>query len=443
VPQLRTPQFWTRAHRLLTREEGFGLIESVMAMSMFAVVSAPLAGVMLASVATQRGAHERTLAVQTAQTQIEGIRALPYDSVGVVNGNPAGTITATVPASQLGIQGLDATVTTKVSFMDDAPATSYRTRADYKRLIVTITRNSDQRRLVQQATYVAPPGAGAYAGQSQGIVLAQVIDLVLNTPLVNASVNIAGGPSPTRNDLTDAAGQAVFPSLLPTTAAQPAYDVTVATPGYTVLKDDLPPAAAAHTSIVAGQTFQTVLRAYKPCTIVVTAANSNGTPYTGTATATISSSRGTQSISFTGPQLTVTSIAGEPVVPNLQYTVRILAPNGMYSAPVQALVPTSYPTDLSKTFVTTLSAATAPMFPLTVKAVNAAGVAQPGSTVTVTGGPGSNISLVGTTDASGNAVFSVPSNSSPGYTATVKNGVLTGTATGGVTAATTRTVTIR
>jgi type II secretory pathway pseudopilin PulG len=184
--------------RLLEREAGFGLIESVMAMSMFAVVSAPLAGVMLASVATQKTSHERTLAVQASQTQIEQIRALPYDSVGVLNGNPAGTITAAVPASQLGIQGLDATVATKVSFMDDAPATSYRTRADYKRVIVTVTRNADGRRLVQQATYVAPPGAGAYAGQSQGIVIAQVIDLVLNTPLVNATVNLTGGPSPTR-----------------------------------------------------------------------------------------------------------------------------------------------------------------------------------------------------------------------------------------------------
>jgi hypothetical protein len=414
-----------------------------MAMSMFAVVSAPLAGVMLASVATQRQAHERTLAAQAAQVQIEQIRALPYDSIGVVNGNPAGTVAPAFPATQLGVQGLDATIATKVSYMDDAPSTSYRTRADYKRVVVTVTRNSDQRRLVQQATYVAPPGAGAYAGQSQGIVIAQVIDLVTNTPLVGANVNIAGGPSPTRNDATDAAGQAVFPDLLPTTVSQPGYDLTLTASGYTTLKDDLPPGAAARTSIVGGQTFQTVLRAYKPCTITVTALNANGTAYTGTATATVSSSRGTQSYAFTGPQLTVTSVAGEQVVPNLQYTVRILASNGMYSTPVQALVPASYPTDLTKTFVTTLNAIAATMVPLTVKVVNASGVVQPNSSVTVTGGPGSNISLAGTTDAAGNAVFNVPSNSSPGYTTAARNGALTGSATGGVTVATTRTVTIR
>jgi hypothetical protein len=78
-----------------------------------------------------------------------------------------------------------------------------------------------------------------------------------------------------------------------------------------------------------------------------------------------------------------------------------------------------------------------------VKVVNATGVVQPNAAVTVSGGPGSNILLTGTTNASGLAVFSVPSNSTPGYTTAVSLGALTGTATGAVTATTTRTVTIR
>ena len=299
-------------------------------------------------------------------------------------------------------------------------------------------------RLTQEATYVAPPGAGAYAGQSQGIVVAQVIDYALNIPVTNAIVTLGAGPSPTRNDLTDASGTAVFPSILPTTVALNHYDLAVAAQGYTTLKDDAAPAAAARTSIVAGQTFQTVLRIYKGATIYVSAKNADGSTYTGPATATLSSSRGTQSWTFTGGLLTVTSIAGEPVVPNLQYTARILASNGMYSVASTALAPNNYPADLTKTFVATLNNAPATMVSLTVKVVNAAGVAQAGAAVTLSGGPGSNIALTGTTDASGNAVFSVPSNSSsPGYTTAAKSGALTGTASGAVTATTTRTVTIR
>ena len=348
-----------------------------------------------------------------------------------------------MPASQLGIQGLDATVTTKISFMDDAPVTSYRTRADYKKVVVTVVRNTDSRALAQDVTYVAPPGAGAYAGQSQGIVLAQIIDYVLNTPLVNATVTVSGGPSPTRNDLTDASGSAVFPALLPTNATLNHYDVTPTFNGYVTLRDDLPPATASRTALVAGQTFNTVIRMYKPATIYVTAKNPDGSLYTGTASATISSSRGTQTFSFTGGQLTVQTLAGEAVVPNVQYTARILASNGMYSTATTALVPNAYPTDLTKTFTLTLGGTAATMPVLTVKVVNASGVVQPNAAVTVSGGPGSNILLTGTTNASGLAVFSVPSNSSPGYTTSATLGALNGTVSGAVTATTTRTVTIR
>jgi Tfp pilus assembly protein PilV len=419
------------------------MIETVMAMAMFAVISAPLVGVLLASIAQQGSSHERTLAAQTAQSAIESVRALPYDSVGVANGNPAGTIAPAMPASQLGIQGLDATVTTKISYMDDAPVTSYRTRADYKKVVVTVVRNTDARTLAQDVTYVAPPGAGAYAGQSQGIVLAQIIDYVLNTPLVNATVTVSGGPSPTRNDLTDAAGSAVFPSLLPTNVTLNHYDVTPAFTGYVTLRDDLPPATASRTALVAGQTFNTVIRMYKAATIYVVAKNPDGSLYTGTASATIGSSRGTQTFSFTGGQLTVQTLAGEAVVPNVQYTARVLASNGMYSTATTALVPNAYPTDLTKTFTLTLGGTAAAMPALTVKVVNASGVVQANAAVTVSGGPGSNILLTGMTNASGLAVFSVPSNSTPGYTTSATLGALTGTATGAVTATTTRTVTIR
>jgi type II secretory pathway pseudopilin PulG len=427
------------------KEDGFGLIETMIAMSMFAVISAPLVGVLLASVNSQKSAKERTLAAQTAQTAIESIRALPYDSIGVANGNPAGSLTPTQAASALGI-GLDATVTTRVSFMDDAPATSYRTRADYKRVVVTVIRNADSKQLAQDVTYVAPPGANAIAGQSQGIVVAQIIDYALNTPLVGATVTLNSGPTPARTDLSDGSGTAVFPSLLPTTVSLDHYDVTTAFGApYITLRDDLPPSTVSRTAISPGQTFQTVLRMYQPATIYVLPKNPNGSLYVGSVTTTVGSTRGTQSFTFTatGAPYAIPSIGGEQVVPNLSYTARILASNGTYSTPTTALVPTSYPTDLTKTFTLTLGGTVATMRSLTVKVVNSGGIAQANATVTVAGGPGSNVLLTGTTNASGNAVFSVPNNSSPGYTATANLGTLNGALSAfAVTATTTKTVTV-
>jgi hypothetical protein len=426
-------------------EEGFGLIEMLMATTLFLCVSAPLVGVLLASVAQQKLSRERTLAAQTAQTAIESIRALPYNAVGTQNGNPAGTIPPSQPANQFGIPGLDATVTTRISYMDDAPSTAYRTRADYKRVVVTVIRNGDSRRLTQDVTYVAPPGGGTYAGQNEGIVLAQVIDAALNTPLPGASVTISAGPTPARTDTTDASGAVVFPALLPTNATLNHYDVTTAMTGYTTLREDTPPSSAARTSLVGGQTFQTIVRMYKPATITVIPRNADNTAYMGQATVTISSTRGAQAFSFTGGTFTLAppqTLAGEQMVPNVQYTVRLLAANGAVTTATTQAVPNSYPTDLTKTFIVTLGAPAA-MQVLTVKVVNASGVKVPGATVTVSGGPGSNVLLLATADANGTAVFNVPTNSSPGYTTTATSGALTGTASGAVTAATTRTVTVR
>jgi type II secretory pathway pseudopilin PulG len=426
-------------------EEGFGLVEMLIATTLFLCVSAPLVGVLLASVAQQRLSRERTLAAQAAQTAIESIRALPYTSVGTQNGNPAGTVASSLPATQFGIPGLDATVTTRISFMDDAPSTSYRTRADYKRVVVTVVRNGDSRRLTQDVTYVAPPGGGTYAGQNEGIVLVQMIDGALNTPIVSGSVTLSGGPTPARTDTTDASGSVVFPALLPTNASLDHYDVTAAMTGYATMREDTPPGSAARTTIVGGQTFQTIIRLYKPSTISVVPRNADGTPYTGQATATISSARGTQSFSFSGGTFTLAppqTLAGEPIVPNVQYSVRVLAANGAVTPALTQPVPNSYPTDLTKTFIVTLGATSA-MQPLTVRVVNAANVRVAGATVTISGGPGSNVLLTATADATGTAIFNVPSNASPGYTSAATSGALTGTASGGVTAPTTRTVTIR
>jgi hypothetical protein len=423
-------------------EEGFGLIEMVMATTLFLCISAPLVGVLMASIAQQNLAHERTLAAQTAQSAIETIRALPYSSVGTQNGNPAGTVSTSVQATQFGIAGLDATVTTRISYMDDAPSTSYRTRADYKRVVVTVIRNADSKQLTQDVTYVAPPGGGTYAGQNEGIVLAQVIDSALNTPVAGATVTLAAGPTAARNDFADASGAVTFPALLPTTTALNHYDLTVAATGYTTLREDTPPATSARTALVGGQTFQTILRVYKPATIYVGALNADGTPYTGAATVTISSTRGTQSVPSSGSQLTVATIAGEQVVPNVQYTARVLAANGASSTAVTQLAPNSYPSDLTTTFTLTLGTPTT-MQTLTVKVVNASGARVVGANVTVSGGPGSNTLLAGTTDASGNTVFSVPTNATPGYTTSATSGTLTGTLSGGVTAPTTRTVTVK
>jgi type II secretory pathway pseudopilin PulG len=420
-------------------EGGFTVVEMLLAMMLFLIVSAPLAGVLSATAASQKLSRERTLAQQTAMGQIEAIRALPYASVGTVNGNPPGTVVA---ARIVNVTGLSANVVTQIQFVNDPTPTSYVTQADYKRVTVSVSRTSDGKQLTKEVTYVAPPGSSPYGGVNATIIKTTVVDYMLNTPVANASVNLATGPSAPRGDVTDSSGNVIFPALTanPTSGAQAYYDISTTVPGYTTLKDDLSPAAAAHAQLAPGQTFNTVLRVYKPATInVLVNTAAGGGPYAGTATVTIGSPRTTQSFTVTGGSLSVNALNGEPLVPGLAYTVSAQTAAGNYAAALTATVPNAYPTDLTSTFTLTLSAATYTTSSLTVKVQTAAGAPVKGARVEVSGGPVPTY-VSGFADATGSITVAVPPGS--GYNVNAKGvaGEGAGTWTGSVTTSTTTTI---
>ena len=387
----------------LRGEGGFTLIEAVLAMMLFAIVSTALTGLLTSSISAQKVSREKTLAEQVVSSQIEWIRQQPYDSVGTPGGNPSGTINAaglkngSNPVAMVGLRG---NLTTKIQYVNDPTPNSYQTKANYKMVTVTLQRASDNVLLARQVTYVAPPGQAPYGGINLAIINAQVMDMGNNTPLTGVQVGLATGPSAPRSDTTDATGTVTFPALTanPTSGAQAYYDLNVTPPsGYTVLKDDLSPAAAAHVQLSPGQTFSTVIRVYQGCTINVQLLNQDGSTYTGNANVTVSSTRGGQTFSYSGTALSITQIAGENIVPGLSYTV--MTANGFYSTATSKTVPNNYPTDLTSTFAIS-GYATGTV----TSTVTWGGAAVSGATVTLTGGPVS-LNQTQTSNASGQVTF--------------------------------------
>jgi prepilin-type N-terminal cleavage/methylation domain-containing protein len=431
---------WERAANRVRGDDGFTVIEMLLAMALFLVISSPLMAVVMASAATQRVSRERTLAQQQAMATIEQVRALPYDSVGTVAGNPPGLIQA---SRTFVAGGLVAAVNTQVTYVADRVPTAYDTGADYKKVTVTVVRQRDSRVLTREVTYVAPPGSAQYSGMTNAIVRATVLDYALATPVVGATVTLGTGPSATRNDITDAAGLTTFPALTPnpTTGAQAYYDLSVTAPGYQTLKDDLSPSTAAHVQLAPGQTFSTSLRVYKPSTITVNVRDAAGAPYTQPATVTIGSPRAVQSFTVTTGSLSVTQLGGEYIVPGLRYSVAASTSTGLFSGTAATTVPNNYPTDLTSSFTVGLGATPYTTRSVTWRVVNSGGAAVPGARVEVTGGPAATY-LGGTTDASGNLTLAIPVGS--GYTVTAKSAALTGTWTGSITTTTpTTTITVR
>lgn len=82
--------------RVLARvgaERGFTLVETVIAISLMAIVATSLVGLLGSAYTAQKLSRQKTIAQQTAQDEIERVRRMSYDAVGVPNGNPTGTLT--------------------------------------------------------------------------------------------------------------------------------------------------------------------------------------------------------------------------------------------------------------------------------------------------------------------------------------------------------------
>src|SRR4051812_35309891 len=229
-------------------EQGFTLVESMMAMVLLVMVGTSLSGLLASAVANYGTARERTLSEQLVQDEIEAIRRTPFSQVGLPNGNPscAPCPSFMVASRPVVVTGLRATMNLQISYVDDQTPNSYRTYANYKKVVVTVVRSSDSKQLMKEVTYLS---AAAKNAATESVITALIFDYYNNTPLQGATVNLGTGPSAPRTDITDASGKAIFPALTanPTSGAQAYYDLTVSPPfGYTMLKDDLPPNSVAH-----------------------------------------------------------------------------------------------------------------------------------------------------------------------------------------------------
>ncbi|HEY0417258.1 MAG TPA: hypothetical protein VGC78_12820 [Gaiellaceae bacterium] len=401
-----------------------GLVETVLASAIFVLVSTVTIATVVSSTTSTRVAKDQTISEQGASTMIESIRLMAqdpnsYNNIGTVNGNPPGTIPASQPFT--GINGIalgtPATMVTRVTYASSNVPGSYTSGNSYKKISVTITRNSDGKQLAQLVTYVAPP---LRAAGNTATINATVTDVGNNTPVPGSTVALSTGPSAPASDVTDSAGKVQFTGLTanPTSGSQAYYDLAVTPPsGYQVLSDTVSPNAAAHVQLSPTQIFSTTLLVYQAVTINVALQNPNLTTYTGNATVTVTSSRGSGTFSYTGTPLTITTLtppSGELLVPGLSYTVQATAPGFNTVSSIQT-VPTSYPSSLSSTFTLTMTRQTGTVNVQVQRTNGGTTKFCNNAQVTITGGP-TALTLNGTTGSTGAAAqfLNVPVGS--GYT---------------------------
>jgi type II secretory pathway pseudopilin PulG len=416
-----------RAQRALARlpvparlrsESGFTLIEVLFASVIFIGVATALLGTLTSSIVIHDLSRERTMGQQAATEQIECIRRLAYQDVGLYpSGNPTGRIgDTTVPGrdyckpspSTINKTGVVATMNTYVDPVDDPGPTSIATGLNYKKVTVTVTRDSDGVVLASQVTFVAPVQRAPFGGINNSILNVTVLDLALNTAVPSAAVALASGPSAPRSGTTDSAGLISFPGLTPTTtsgATTDYYDIAVTKTGYVTFVSDIAPMLPAHKQVPATLTVPATIRIYKPATINLAVTNGVGGPvYASATTVKITSAltSTTQTYNVTGGSQIVTTFGGQPLRPVVDYTVRGFTATGLCSAAELKNVPDAYPTTLSTSYILPLQPCSTGT--LVVNATQLGGPAG-GASVTVSGGPNDFAPITQTTNASGQTIF--------------------------------------
>ena len=407
------------------------MIELLIATVVIAVIGAPITAMMYSASAQQARAQQRTAADQLAAAQIEYVRSLDYDSVGIVGGNPPGPITATQVKT---ISGGQVNLVTQIAYVQDqvlnSPVVTY---ADYKRVTVTVSGAQSGTQLAQKMTFVASPGSAPAGGLDWVTIKANLTDYALAAPVTGTAVSITAPSAQARTDTTDGNGQVIFPALSAAT-----FQLTVPSP-YVILKEDQ---AGATKALTAGTLWTTTLRVYKPATISLGLLNAAGAAYNGAATVVVSSSpdRGTtsQSLTFANGLVTLTTLNGEPIVPNVTYTISAAASGSLWAPAVSALVPQSYPTVLTSAYTLRLASYATATLTVTVKRGSST---VSGAAVTVSAGPCA-VYLTGTTNSSGVATFTVPKAASPAYTVNATSGSYKGSGSVAVNGNTPLTVTI-
>ena len=399
-------------HRRTPADEGFTLVEVLVATVVFAILATAFAATLSASLRSFAASKARTRAEQIASSQLEEARRLDYADLGTVGGNPPGVLAGTRTVADGGRQ---LQVVTRVTYVNDPVPSGIETGADYKSVRVTVTLVGSPTVLAQMSTLVAPASEPSL---SKGLIKAQVVDYALNQPVADATVALGSGPDAPLADATDAAGKVGFAALDPTTSSGTTskYTLTVTAAGYETLPEDEPPAPAASTSLAAGTVFTTVLRVFRPATINVHLVDAAGAPYTAATTISVASSRGAGTIAATGANTAVTTIAGESLIPSVSYTVGAFSSTGTFATSSSVVVSGASPATLVAEVTLVMKPATTGQ--LQVKLKNSSGTAIIGSAVALTGGS-SGVALAAVTNSSGIATFTVPAGTTPSYTAFV------------------------
>jgi hypothetical protein len=221
------------------KTRGFSIIEALLGIFLFTTAFYSLYGVLSSSLSTVAQNKARLGAMALVNEQIEYMRSLPFSSVGVVSGNPSGTILPVESGSTVNLNGIQYTRRNVVFWVDD-PADGLSTDdppdtipTDYKQAKVEVSWNfRGQTYQFFSVTNIAPKGMETDI--PGGVFKFTVFNS--SGPVQGANIHIykPGTPLPLYdvNRITNSAGIWYENGVPPGTD----YEITVTKPGFSTAR---------------------------------------------------------------------------------------------------------------------------------------------------------------------------------------------------------------
>lgn len=216
---------------MLKKEKGSSLLEVIIALTVLSVILLSLIPVFANVARNTAFAKQRTVGYNLAVQELEKIKSLEYDEVGLVGGNPNGVVTADKDIPKDGISYHARTRIRWKDDPDDSLSPTDQDPRDYKLATVDVTwSQSGLNKSVSVSTIITRQSFDQISTGGNIKVIAKDNDQLL---VEDTKVNITTGPSSPITDYTDEMGESFFAMLSPS-EAEGDYSVAVEKNGYVV-----------------------------------------------------------------------------------------------------------------------------------------------------------------------------------------------------------------
>ena len=326
--------------RLRRHDEGFSIIEAMVAVTLLALAIALSIQPVVAALGQVRESRRLSVAEHLAQAELEGIRALKYEDVGIPGYTPSGVLSADRDVTVEGetyhieIYAAYAGSLTGLDVIDqggDGVPGAWDPGVDYKVVRISVTwEGSGEPVLVQ--TIVAPPAIGTHEGIANARVAMAAHEPFATGSFVLPELQVQAAPAAAIRSRVRSAVQ-VFPAIAPAT-----YLVGLAVADGWVLHPADLAAGLNQIVVTSGNLAETVLRVYRPARLIVTVTGqATGLPLTG-ASISLKHNPSGQTTNYPAGQYTITGL-----VPDA-YDITVSAAGYTSYSALSVNIPANYPT---------------------------------------------------------------------------------------------------